>query len=254
SGPPAPPPSAPRLKDGQRSLANVRGGGDAGVEHCCCCWRLSCVRVVLVSGVCCFLDIFFEWIYACNRSRVLSGFSGQHACCSSPSPKCMLLPTLFTSFAGAASFGVSKPSGPASRSFAPGWKVDDLAPFRRIAGEAVITHFGGKKQTTLLPTVGGVCNHADRHVVAEEGEENEENEEEEDVDDELVELDFFVTDEKILVREMRCLACPGQPKGSLKVSDSEKEALEARNPPINVVSFMWIQRAKENSRLVKRPA
>lgn len=185
--------------------------------------------------------------------RVLSGFSGQHACCSSTCPKRMLLPNMFMSFEGATSFGVSKPSGPAGHTFAPGWKGDrdDLAQFRRVAGETVITNFGGQEQRTLLPMVGGVCNHAERHVVAEE---DEENEEEEDVDDELVELDFYVTDTKILVREMRCSICPGQPKGSLKVSDSEKEALEARTPPINVVSFMTIQRAKANSKLVKRPA
>lgn len=120
----------------------------------------------------------------------------------------------------------------------------------------MITHFGGKEQTTLLPTVGGVCNHAKRHVVAKEGEveDEETEEEEEDVDDDLVELDFFITDKKILVREMRCLVCPGQPKGSLKVSDSEKEALEARTPPIHVVSSASIQRAKANSKLVERPA
>eukprot|EP00903_Cladosiphon_okamuranus_P009069 g8670.t1 len=160
---------------------------------------------------------------------------------------------------GAASFGMSKPSDPKEHTFAPGWEGnrDDLARFRRVAGETVITHFGGKgeEQTTLLPPVGGACNHAERHVVAEEDEENEEEEEEEEEkeDDDPVELDFFVTDKEILVREMRCLVCPGQPKGSLRVSDSEKRMLEARTPPIRVVSFMAMQRAKGKKELVERP-
>lgn len=73
----------------------------------------------------------------------------------------MPLPNMFVSFAGAASHGVSKASGPAGQKLAPGRKVDELGPFRRLAGETVVTHFGGQEQTTLLPTVVGVCNHPD---------------------------------------------------------------------------------------------
>lgn len=128
----------------------------------------------------------------------------------------------------------------------------DLARFRHVAGETVITHFGGKgeTQTTKLPAVGGACNHAERHVVAEEDEENEEEEEEKE-DDVPVKLDFFVTAKEILVEERRCLVCPGQPKGSLKVSAKERKMLAARTPPIRVVTFMTIH--KRANGLVERP-
>lgn len=140
--------------------------------------------------------------------------------------------------------GVSKPSGPAGQTVEPGWKGnrDDLGSFRRFAGETVVTHFGGQKQTTRLPTVVGVFNRHERHKKKE------------DVDYDPVGLDFFVTDEKIFVRERRCLVCPGQPKGVLKVSETVKKELQARTPPICVTSFMTINRRKKNGKLVERPA
>lgn len=146
---------------------------------------------------------------------------------------------MFMSFAGGAGIGVSKPegSGTTGQTFEPTWKgaLDDLAPFRRFAGETVVTHFGGEDQdqTTVLPTVSGVCDKKKEHPP--------------------VHLCFFVTDTEILINQKRCLACPGGSKGSLKVSVSDRNALVNRTPMIQPASRQTIQRRKEKSLLVERP-
>eukprot|EP00903_Cladosiphon_okamuranus_P011138 g10512.t1 len=124
----------------------------------------------------------------------------------------MPLPNMLMFFADAnsTSYGVWKTSGPAGEEFAPGKKVGELGPFRPFAGETVATHFSGQEQTTLLPTVVGVCNHPEWH---------KEEEEKEAVVNDPVDLDFS-SDTEILCREMRCLLCrkKSPTQGSLKVS------------------------------------
>jgi len=92
---------------------------------------------------------------------------------------------------------VSKPSGPAGQKLAPGKRVDELGSFRRFAGETLVTRFSGQEQTTLLPTVVGVCYHPEWY---------KEEEEEKAVVNDPVDLDFFVTETAILCREMRCFS------------------------------------------------
>ncbi|CAN0280325.1 unnamed protein product, partial [Ectocarpus sp. 4 AP-2014] len=93
---------------------------------------------------------------------------------------------------GAAGIGVSKPegSGTTGQTFEPTFKVDELSPFRRFAGETVVTHFGGEDQdqTTVLPTVSGVCDKTKEHP--------------------SVHLCFFITDTTILINQKKCPACP----------------------------------------------
>lgn len=156
---------------------------------------------------------------------------------------------MLVSFAGAAGYRVSKSSGPAGQKLAPGKRVDELGPFRRFAGETLVTRFSGQEQTTTLPTVVGVCNHPDWHK--KEGKE----EEEKAVVNDPVDLDFFVTETAILCREKRCLLCRGRSstQGSLKVSPPDvRKELMARTPPIKVVGYGVIQRAKRENKLVRR--
>lgn len=148
---------------------------------------------------------------------------------------------MFMSFAGSATFGVSKPSGPAGQTLKPGKRVDELIPFRRFAGETVVTRSDGKELETLLPKVVGLCNHPDWHKKGVVGV--------------PVDLDFFVTDTEILCREKSCLLCRARSStlGSLKVSPPDvKRELMARKPPIKVVSHKTIQLAKTAKKLVSR--